>query len=136
MTAMTRATSLLNAFKAPAHRYDIPKLQLRRRSDEHPMAMFGAIVSVAFISMALLPNEAPAYAPATASMIAGHADEQSTDMMARLPTSQKEEACKGQVWGGESEECLIVISREAGKDGRRIRMVMADQIDTSTPNVF
>ena len=33
----------------------------------------------------------------------------------RLQTSPKDMACRGQTWGAESDECLVMIAREAGR---------------------
>jgi len=115
-------------------RFDIPRLELRRRSDEHPMAMFGVIVATAFISMFLLPSQSPANAAINPVAMERSGEPLTTDKAARLPLSEKDAACQGQAWGAETTECLMLIAKDAGKP-RTIRLVAADQVN-ETPNVF
>lgn len=136
MIAGSQISKLKTTIVEHDRRYDIPGLQLRRRSDEHPMAMFGVIVATAFISMFMMPSQNPAQAASgTASIRIEGAT--TTDRTSRLPETETDRACKGQAWGAESLECLAVIARESGiDDGRRIRLVAAGDIDSTTPNVF
>jgi hypothetical protein len=134
-TAMTAKTENLSEVSG-VRRYDIPKLELRRRSDEHPMAMFGLIVAAAFLSMGLLSVQAPAEAAVSAPTIELSGEPLTTGKSARLPLSEKQRACQGQAWGAESMDCLLMIARESKGESRKIRLVLADHINSSTPNVF
>jgi hypothetical protein len=125
----------------------LPQLRLRERTDEHPMAMFAAIVSAAFISFALLPSTQSAFAstPANTMTLADvlrSNDKDSADIVrttaktGRLPAAtETARACEGQAWGDESLECLLVIAREGGKEGS-IRMIAEAEPVRTTPNVF
>lgn len=101
----------------------IASLSLRRRSAEHPMAMFAVIVTTAFTFMALAPQSGPAFASIGASatlsesgMRSGKAD--------RLPAraSEADGACRGQAWGAETESCLVMMAKEAGT-ARNVRLI-------------
>lgn len=120
----------------PARRFDIPKLQPRRFTDEHPMAMFAMIVVTAFISMTMLTSQGPAQAAISPSAINADKDVATTDKADRLPGIPADKACEGQAWGAESLACLAVITRESTGEARKIRLVAADQINSITPNVF
>jgi hypothetical protein len=133
---MTAKIETHSEISGAMRRYDIPKLELRRRSDEHPMAMFGFIVAAAFVSMGLLSVQAPAEAAVTAPMIELTGEPMTTEKSARLPLSEKDRACQGQAWGAESVDCLLMIAKESKGEARKIRLVFADDINSSTPNVF
>ncbi|MBX3579640.1 MAG: hypothetical protein KF723_20750 [Rhizobiaceae bacterium] len=137
MTAQIETSSIVNdPFGQPARRYDIPRLEPRRFTDEHPMAMFAVIVAAAFISMVMLPSQGPAQAaiaPAAADLPADAATGGKADRLLDIPA---DEACSGQAWGAETLDCLTVITREGTGEQRKIRLVVADQINSTTPNVF
>jgi hypothetical protein len=140
----------------PVRGFDLPKIALRRRSQEHPMAMFAVAVSACFITMAAIPATGPAFAAldgaplklAEKSRIVRTADTASVDTRAtiktgattkadRLPVSDTQRACQGQSWGNESLDCLLMIAKDAGKDrARSIRMIAAAEPNSATPNVF
>ncbi len=94
--------------------YFLPKLALRRRSSDHPMAMFALASGMALMSMA--------FASASGSAVAGlgatapvSGEPVTSQKQERLPSSPKDTACHGQAWGAESDECLVMIAREAGR---------------------
>ena len=113
-----------------------PRLALRQRSNDHPMVMFSVIVATAFLSMALIPTSGPAWASFGAPPRLSE-DAATTAKTDRLPMSETERACQGQVWGAETAECLTVITKESrhGPE-RRIRMVASAEPLTHTPNIF
>ena len=125
----------------------LPQLRLRERTDEHPMAMFAAIVSAAFVSFALLPSTQSAFASTpsntmTLADVLRATDKDGDDVVrttaktGRLPAvSETARTCEGQAWGDESLECLLVIAREGGKEGS-LRMIADAEPVRTTPNVF
>lgn len=113
-----------------------PRLALRQRSNEHPMAMFSVIVATAFLSMALIPTSGPAWASFGAPFKLAE-DAVTTAKTYRLPMSQTDRACRGQAWGAESADCLGVIVAESGLGkARKVRMVARAEPLTDTPNIF
>jgi hypothetical protein len=112
-----------------------PRLALRRRSHEHPIAMFGTIVAAAFV-WTLIPGQ-PAVTPAASAPIKALDQTTTTGKTSRLPMSDVDRACQGQAWGGESLECVTMIVRENGKADLKVRMI-ADAAPTNpnTPNIF
>jgi hypothetical protein len=122
----------------PVRGFGIPQIALRRRSAEHPMAMFAVIVTDAFASMAAMSVEGPAVAaPGAPAKIAEIADmNRTTGKADRLPASEAERACRGQAWGAETRDCLVMIAREAGKADIPVRLVAADVPNHAAPNVF
>jgi len=135
MTATAEFSAFEAAYTTSGRRYDIPKLELRRRSDEHPMMMFGVIVATAFISMFLLAGPRPAQAAVNPVAMERSGEPASTRKTSRLPVSETDRVCQGQAWGAESLECLLMIAKEAGEP-RTIRLVAADRVNSQTPNIF
>src|SRR5262245_36185881 len=89
------------------------RLALRRRSHEHPIVMFGAIVAAAF--MWTLVSGEPTVTPAASAPIKVVEQTQTKGKTSRLPMSDIDRACQGQAWGGESLECVTMIAHENGK---------------------
>ena len=123
----------------PRERHGI--LAIRKRSAEHPMAMFAIFVSVAFAAMMAVPNAGTAFGfrdagtvPAVAKQAQGNRATPKTD---RAPMSEIDIACRGQAWGSESAGCLSVIEKESGKrDARKIRVIANAAEPGTTPNIF
>jgi hypothetical protein len=108
-------------------------LALRERSERHPMAMFFIIVAVTFAAAAML-SPSRASLPGSPGLSGSTASGKTSRLAA---ASEADIACRGQAWGAESEACLQVIAREAGRgEGVRIRLVAADTPETTAPNVF
>ncbi len=128
--------SVADPLAQPVRRYDIPKLRPRRFTDEHPMAMFAMIVITAFIAMVMLPAQGPAQAAISPEMVQASGEAGTADKADKPLDIPVDEACRGQAWGAESLACLTVIARESTGAARRIRLVAADHINSSTPNVF
>lgn len=131
------ATQTTRTISTP--RYAMPRLRLRQRSNEHPMAMFAILVSVTFVSLALMPSTQSAFAstggasaPKTRLAELSHTT-QKTDRLA--PASAADRACEGQTWGDETLDCLLMIAREGGQE-RTIRMIADARPDSTAPNVF
>jgi len=114
----------------------IGRLALRRRSGEHPMAMFAIVTTAAFVSMAFVPAGGPALTALGAPAKLGD-DLRTTARVARLPISEREIACRGQAWGEEDESCMRLMAQDSGIDARRKvrRLSAAPQLD-GTPNIF
>lgn len=113
-----------------------PKLALRQRASDHPMAMFMGLAACAFLGMALTPTVGPAFASLNppANAIDGAP---TTIKTARLPMRAIDFACKGQSWGAESVDCLRAIAQQSGTHkNRAIRMIANAAPLTDTPNVF
>lgn len=113
-----------------------PKLSLRQRASDHPMAMFMLIGICAFVSMMAAPASGPAFASLNppANVVEGA---QTTLKTARLPEPEIDFACKGQAWGAESADCLRVIALQSGQHrARAVRMIANAAPLTNTPNVF
>jgi hypothetical protein len=98
-----------------------PELALRRRSKNHPVAMFAIIAGACLAAM----TAAPTSGPAVASF--GHAPATPDDSGKgpRVgPMSEADFACKGQSWGHETPECLAAIASESGdRQVRPVRMI-------------
>jgi hypothetical protein len=111
-----------------------PKLALRQRASDHPMAMFMLLAAAAFAGMVFAPTVGPAFASLNppANVVDGAL---TTTKTARLPMPEIDFACKGQAWGAESTECLRVIAEQSGK-ARAVRMIANAVPLTETPNVF
>jgi hypothetical protein len=125
-------------FKVPERHGRIARIALRQRSNDHPMVMFAMLVSVAFVSMALMVPAssavptAPDGAPAKLADQLGRAEKGD-----RLLRSGMDHACQSQVWGAESEACLLAMAKESGKaQPRKIRMIANAEPLTTTPNIF
>ena len=114
MTASITTTEFDRSF-TPRERSRVwPRLALRRRSAEHPMAMFAVVAGAALISMAFSPSSGPAFASFNQPAKIGD-EVKTTDKTSRLPLRESDNACRGQAWGSESYDCLVQIAREAGK---------------------
>lgn len=123
--------------QATERRTTFPRLALRERSEAHPMVMFGAIVSAAFI-WTLMPGETSvSVASATSAPVNSIHDTTTTQKTSRLPMSGVDSACAGQSWGGESVECVTMIARLNGKADVKVRLIAdAAPSDLNTPNIF
>ena len=113
-----------------------PKLALRQRASDHPMAMFMLIGACAFAGMLVAPASGPAFASVNppANIVEGAP---TTLKTARLPQPAIEFACKGQNWGAESADCLRAIAEQSGQHRERaVRMIANAAPLTNTPNVF
>ena len=113
-----------------------PKLALRQRASDHPMAMFMLIGVCAFVSMVAAPAAGPAFASLNppANVVEGAP---TTLKTARLPGPAIDFACKGQNWGAENAQCLRAIAEQSGQHRARVvRMIANAQPLTNTPNVF
>ncbi|RWH74244.1 hypothetical protein [Mesorhizobium sp.] len=113
-----------------------PKLALRQRASDHPMAMFMLIGACAFVGMLTAPTSGPAFASIKppANVVEGA---QTTLKTARLPESAVDFACKGQNWGAESLDCLRAIAEQSGQHRERaVRMIANAAPLTNTPNIF
>lgn len=123
-------------FQAPERADRRPKLALRQRASDHPMAMFMALAACAFAGMAFTPTVGPAFASLNppANIVEGAP---TTTTTARLPMPAIDFACKGQAWGAESVDCLRAIAEQSGTHkARAIRMIANAAPLTSTPNIF
>lgn len=120
----------------PVRGFGIPEIALRRRSHEHPMAMFAVIVTAAFVSMAAFSAQGSAVAavPGAPARIADVG--RTTAKTDRLPASEAERACRGQAWGSESLDCLVMIARESGRADNQIRLIAAAEPNRAAPNIF
>jgi hypothetical protein len=136
MLARQTAPAAATRPTGPVRGFGIPEIALRRRSAEHPMAMFAVIVTAAFASMAAMSFEGPAVAavPGAPARIADL--DRSAAKADRLPASEAERACRGQAWGAETRDCLVMIAREAGKAEGPVRLVAADVPNRAAPNIF
>ncbi|TPK45562.1 hypothetical protein FJ492_09900 [Mesorhizobium sp. B2-5-4] len=135
MHAKVQITSS-NRFQAPERADRRPKLALRQRASDHPMAMFMALAGCAFAGMAFTPTVGPAFASLNppANIVEGAP---TTTTTARLPMPAIDFACKGQAWGAESVDCLRAIAEQSGTHkARAIRMIANAAPLTSTPNIF
>ena len=123
--------------QATERRTVFARLSLRERSQQHPVVMFAAIVTAAFVwSLAPGSPNVSIAAPAAAPVKLVH-QASTTKKTSRLPQSDIARACKGQGWGGESAECLKMIGRDNGKADVKVRMIAdAAPIDLNTPNIF
>ena len=122
--------------QAPERNDRRPKLALRQRASDHPMAMFMAIGTVVFAGMIFTPASGPAFASFNppANVVQGAP---TTLKTARLPEPEIDFACKGQAWGAESSDCLRAIAQQSGQHrDRAVRMIANAAPLSSTPNVF
>ncbi|CAN7296619.1 hypothetical protein [Mesorhizobium sp. LjRoot246] len=123
-------------FQAPERNDRRPKLALRQRASDHPMAMFMVLAACAFVGMAFTPTIGPAFASLNppVNLVEGA---QTTTRTARLPMPVTDFACKGQAWGAESMDCLRAIAEQSGTHkSRAIRMIANAAPLTGTPNIF
>jgi hypothetical protein len=122
--------------QAPERNDRRPKLALRQRASDHPMAMFMVLAACALIGMAFTPTIGPAFASLNppANLVEGA---QTTTRTARLPMPLTDFACRGQAWGAESIDCLRAIAEQSGAHkSRAIRMIANAAPLTGTPNIF
>lgn len=114
----------------------MPELALRRRSADHPMAMFATLAAIALSTMAFSAGTSSDFSPTPRldAPFSSKADQKTS----RLPvTSKPASACDGIAWGVETPECLREIAIENGrKEARTIRVIAAADMDTSRPNIF
>jgi hypothetical protein len=135
MFAKTRNPKADLISQATERRTVFPQLALRRRANEHPMAMFATIVAAAFVWI-LIPGE-PIQAQASKAPAMPVQETRTTEKTARLPVSAIDRACHGQAWGGESAACVKMIVKENGRSDLKVRMIAdAAPADLNTPNVF
>ena len=120
----------------PVRGFDLPQIALRRRANEHPMALFGVIVSATFACMLLIPGQGPAAAAISGQPARPLVDIRTSDKTERLTAGDVERACHGQAWGSESLDCLLMIAKSEGKAEGALRMVASVEPDRTTPNVF
>ena len=136
MHAKIQTTSGESRLQASERNDRRPKLALRQRASDHPMAMFMVLAACAFIGMAFTPTIGPAFASLNppANLIDGA---QTTTRTARLPVPVTDFACKGQAWGAESIDCLRAIAEQSGTHkSRAIRMIATAAPLADTPNIF
>ncbi|PBC10952.1 hypothetical protein [Mesorhizobium sp. WSM3859] len=136
MFAKVHAADTNRRLHGPERNDRRPKLALRQRANDHPMAMFMLIAACAFVGMLAAPASGPAFASINppANVVEGA---QTTLKTARLPESAIDFACKGQNWGAESIDCLRAIAQQSGQHRERaVRMIANAAPLTSTPNIF
>jgi hypothetical protein len=127
--------------QATERRTVFARLALRERSQQHPVVMFAAIVTAAFVWTLApgQPNASIAAPVAAATTVPAKIVHQAatTQKTSRLPQSDIDRACHGQGWGGESAECVKMIARENGKADVKVRLIAdAAPADINTPNIF
>ena len=134
----TTAPELDRPFRTFIRHGHFPRIALRERTDNHPMAMFATLVTVSFLSMFVMgPGRSTlerTFEPAP--QVADHGG--AAAKTSRLPPiSDAGRACHGQAWGAETEDCLRAIVKQSGKgDVRKIRMIASADPLKTTPNVF
>ena len=136
MHAKIQTTSGESRLQASERNDRRPKLALRQRASDHPMAMFMVLAACAFVGMAFTPTIGPAFASLNppANLIDGA---QTTTRTVRLPVPVTDFACKGQTWGAESIDCLRAIAEQSGTHkSRAIRMIATAAPLADTPNIF
>lgn len=136
MHAKVQTISDERRLQAPERGDRRPKLALRQRASDHPMAMFIVLAACAFVGMAFTPTVGPAFASLNppANIVDGAP---TTTRTARLPMPAIDFACKGQSWGAENMDCLRAIAEQSGAHKTRaIRMIANAAPLTSTPNIF
>ena len=136
---MQRTDGMHDLDQQPRERHGI--LAIRKRSADHPMAMFAILASLSFAAMMAVPNAGTAFAfrdAGTVPTVAKQAQaNRATPKTDRAPTSDIDIACRGQAWGSESAGCLSVIEKESGKrDARKIRVIANAAEPGTTPNIF
>jgi hypothetical protein len=141
------AASMFHKSKAPRlcresgtaeMRLRIPRIALRERSKDHPMAMFATLVTAAFLSMAVMaPANAILAAPEAASSKLADPVMGSGKTSRLQRPANVDRACQGQAWGAETEDCLLAILKGSGRsEARRIRLVASADPIRTTPNMF
>jgi hypothetical protein len=122
--------------QAPERNDRRPKLALRQRANDHPMALFVVLAAAAFVGMAFAPTVGPAFASFNppVNIVDGAP---TTTKTARLPMPEIDFVCRGQAWGAESADCLRVIAEQSGiHKARAVRVIANAAPATGTPNVF
>ncbi|MER2534978.1 MAG: hypothetical protein ABTQ31_07400 [Rhizobiaceae bacterium] len=115
------------------------RLSLRRRSADHPMAMFATVALAAVASAALLLPAGITLASTGTSTRAPvqHVSRDLPEKGPRLVRLNADDPCRGQAWGAESVQCLSVIARESGRDGtHQVRLIAGGEASATTPNIF
>lgn len=136
MTASYSSPDFDHRFEPRDRKRFMPRLSLRQRSADHPMAMFSIVAAVALTTMAFAPTSGPVLASFNepAKIVDGV---HTTDKTSRLPQSETDLACRGQAWGAESDTCLAQIAKDSGKsDHFKVRKLAAAEPLNSTPNIF
>lgn len=104
-------TSFPSAISLPA---------LRKGASRHPMALFAIAATVAILSISV-PSRTLDAGSATPPVVE---QTESIDEMPLLPKTEVELACEGQIWGSETQTCLMAIAKDGGKDQpARIRTI-------------
>ncbi len=131
---MTTISPIEKSLQPRERVFALPNLALRRRSTDHPMAMFALTSGLALMSMAFASTSGTAFAglgePATAMDTT-----RTTEKQNRLPLSPKDIACRGQAWSAESQECLVMIAREAGR-GADFKVRKLASAETAGTSIF
>jgi len=131
MYAPTRNASL---DAAPRSRHALlPRLALRRRSADHPMVMFALITGTSLGAMAFASATPPLMLEAPRGGIEQTGASPKQDRLRMRPA---EIACDGQAWGAESDDCLVMIAQEAGRDDAKVRRLASAAPLETTPNIF
>lgn len=112
------------------------RLALRRRSADHPMAMFATVATAILVSAALMPPAGVALATAGAGRAAVTVQRDLPAKGARLGFGS-EAACRGQAWGAEDAGCLSALARDAGRSStQRVRLIATGEPVGTAPNIF
>ena len=136
MSGSTELSEFDHKFQPRSHIYRRPRLAIRQRANEHPMAMFSVFVIASLSSMVLAPTSGPAFA-SMGSMPRVIDGAHTTDKTDRLPLSETEIACRGQAWGAESKICVETIAKQAGmREARKVRLIASAEPVRTTPNIF
>lgn len=118
----------------PRERYQLmPQLALRRRSADHPMVMFSIAAGVALASMAFT-SAAGRPAVSFEEPVQVVQDVRTTTKTSRLPANDRDNACRGQAWGAESDACIVQIAKDSGRGETLRRLASAGSL--ATPIVF
>lgn len=133
MSGSKQVSEFDRQFQPRSRIYRRPRLAIRQRANEHPMAMFSVLVIASLSSMVLAPTSGPAFASMGAAprSIDGA---RTTAKTSRLLLSETEIACRGQAWGAQSETCVETISKENG--ARKVRLIASAEPVRTTPNIF
>ena len=102
----------------------IARLAPRERGTENQMTLFMSISVGALAFMTLLPSPGTAFAAPTDDRVPVLADEAHTGGIVPVVASETDRLCAGQVWGAESLDCILAITRDSGMT-RSIRLADA-----------
>ncbi|WP_378947901.1 hypothetical protein [Mesorhizobium sp. ANAO-SY3R2] len=133
MSGSKQVTEFESQFQPRPRVYRRPRLAIRQRANEHPMAMFSVLVFVSLASMALVPTSGPAFASMGTPLRTAEGA-RATEKTDRL--SETDIACQGQAWGAENEACLLAIAKESGMRGAKVRLIASAEPLHTTPNIF